>query len=101
MSFGTGLLRCCLFLAFFQAAKLAKAHLVHLSVPANSTLFDNAASSTSTNVEKRLPFVVCAKNAGGGAYARGEAYLQETTVCTCVTLFFFPNPRIESSYCCT
>ena len=25
----------------------------------------------------------------GGAYARGEAYLQDTTVCTCVTLFFF------------
>ena len=51
---GTGLSGCFSFLAFFQAAKLVKAHLVLLFVLAGTTPLERTASSSSlTKVEKR------------------------------------------------
>ena len=48
-----------MFLAFFQAAKLARAHLVLLSVFAGTMPFERTAScSSSTNVEKRSLLVL-------------------------------------------
>ena len=53
-SSGTRLDGCLSFLALFQAEKLAKAHLVLLSVLAGTTPLERAASSSSlTKVEKR------------------------------------------------